>query len=90
LPLASGQRTSTGPDSSVGVWSPAKADGFVIVTGDSDFLARALVRGHPLQVVSVCLGNASTTRIAEVLIAHIDDIERFVAKSQDSVFLLRG
>ena len=72
------------------IWSLAKADGFFIVTKDSDFLARALVRGHPPQVVQVCLGNASTRQIAAVLIAHTDDIERFIAKSQESVFLLRG
>jgi predicted nuclease of predicted toxin-antitoxin system len=72
------------------IWSLAKDAGFFIVTKDGDFLARAFVRGHPPQVVQVCLGNASTRQIAAALTAHLDDIERFVANSQESVFLLRG
>jgi predicted nuclease of predicted toxin-antitoxin system len=72
------------------VRSLAKDAGFFIVTKDGDFLARALVRGHPPQVVQVCLGNASTRQIAEAITAHLDDIKQFVAESRESVFLLRG
>ena len=71
------------------IWALAKNEDFVIVTKDNDFLARALVRGHPPQVVQICLGNASTQRIATLLRARIDDIERFVAENKESVFLLR-
>lgn len=72
------------------IWSLAKDDGFFIVTEDGDFLARALVRGHPPQVVQVCLGNASTARIAEVLLANLGAIEQFVVHGRESVFLIRG
>jgi len=72
------------------IWARAKAEGFIIVTKDNDFLARALVRGHPPQVIQVCLGNVSTRRIAEVLQSRADDIERFATESVESVFLLRG
>jgi predicted nuclease of predicted toxin-antitoxin system len=72
------------------IWALAKAEGFIILTKDNDFLARALVRGHPPQVVQVCLGNASTAQIASLLRARLDDIERFVAENTESVFLLRG
>lgn len=71
------------------IWQFAKAEGFVIVTKDNDFLARALVRGHPPQVIQICLGNASTCSIADVLQSRAADIERFVADAQESVFLLR-
>lgn len=71
------------------IWALAKNEGFVIVTKDNDFLARALVRGHPPQVVQICLGNASTREIAHFLKARMDDIERFVAENKESVFLLR-
>jgi predicted nuclease of predicted toxin-antitoxin system len=71
------------------IWALAKHESFVIVTKDNDFLARALVRGHPPQVVQICLGNASTRQIAHVLKARMDDIERFVAENKESVFLLR-
>ena len=49
------------------IWSLARDEGFFIVTKDNDFLARALVRGHPPQVVQVCVGNASTGQIAAIL-----------------------
>ena len=49
------------------IWSLARHEGFFIVTKDNDFLARALVRGHPPQVVQVCVGNASTGQIAAIL-----------------------
>ena len=70
-------------------WELAKREGFVIVTKDNDFLARALVRGHPPQVVHICLGNASTRQIAHLLTARMDEIERFIAENKESVFFLR-
>jgi predicted nuclease of predicted toxin-antitoxin system len=66
------------------IWRFAKDEGFSIVTKDNDFLARALVRGHPPQVIQVCLGNVSTRRIAEVLQSRADDIERFATESAES------
>jgi predicted nuclease of predicted toxin-antitoxin system len=71
------------------IWALAKTEGFVIVTKDNDFMARALVRGHPPQVIQICLGNASTQQIAKLLESRMDDIERFVAENTESVFLLR-
>jgi len=71
------------------MWALAKTEGLVIVTKDNDFLARALVRGHPPQVIQVCLGNASTQQLADLHAARMDDIDRFVAESTESVFMLR-
>ena len=71
------------------IWAIAKKDGFVIFTKDNDFLARALVRGHPPQVVQICVGNASTRQIANLLGEKADEIERFVTENKESVFLLR-
>ena len=71
------------------IWALAKAEGFIILAKDNDFLARALVRGHPPQVVQVRLGNASTLQVANLLRARLEDIEQFVTESTESVFLLR-
>jgi predicted nuclease of predicted toxin-antitoxin system len=60
----------------------------VVVTKDSDFLARALVRGHPPQVVQICVGNSSTKEIAELLVARSFEIERFVSDNRHSVFMV--
>lgn len=72
------------------IWEVAKSEGFFIVTKDNDFLSRALVRGHPPQVIQVCLGNASTRQIADVLRAHETEIVQFVTVGKESVYLLRG
>ena len=75
------------------IWRFAKDESFSIVMKDNDFLASALVRGHPPQVIQVCMGNVSTRRIAEVLQSRAAEIERFVrfvAENAESVFLLRG
>ena len=72
------------------IWGPARTEGFVIVTKDNGFLARALVRGHPPQVVQICLGNASTGHTAKLLTARMDEIERFISENTESVFLLRA
>jgi predicted nuclease of predicted toxin-antitoxin system len=71
------------------IWALAEAEGFLIVTKDSDFLARALVRGHPPQVIQICLGNVSTQQIARLLQNRMDDIEQFVRDNAESVFMLR-
>ncbi len=71
------------------IWELAVAQGFFVVTKDNDFLARALVRGHPPQVVQICSGNASTRQLAELIRRRIDDIERFIVDQRESVFLLR-
>ncbi len=71
------------------IWRFAKDEGFSIIK-DNDFLARALVRGHPPQIIQVCLGNVSTQRITEVLLSRADEIERFATESVEAVFLLRG
>ena len=54
----------------------------MIVTKDTDLLARAFVRGHPPQVVQMCVGNSSSKEIAELLVARSLEIERFVAPSR--------
>jgi len=72
------------------IWRFAREEGFTIVTKDNDFLALALVRGHPPQIIQICLGNASTQQVAAVLAAREDAIELFVAENKESVFMLRG
>ena len=79
-------RSREGADRPESVFSSSRRP---VVTKDNDFLARALVRGHPPQVVQVCLGNASTRQIANLLQARFVDIERFVMESSESVFMLR-
>ena len=45
------------------VWAYAAANGFVIVSKDTDFQQRALLYGHPPKVIWVRLGNCSTAAV---------------------------
>ena len=42
------------------IWQLALEQSFVIVSADSDFLHRSLLRGHPLKGIQLQIGNAST------------------------------
>jgi len=61
------------------VWAHAAANGFVIVSKDTDFQQRALFRGHPPKVIWVRLGNRSTAAVSALLRSRLADIEAFEA-----------
>ena len=61
------------------VWSYAIANGFAIVSKDTDFQHRALVHGHPPKVVWVRLGNCSTAAVAALLRNRQADLLAFEA-----------
>ena len=58
------------------IWQYAKDNGFVIVSRDSDFPERALVSGHPPQVIWLKIPNCSITVVLNILLEHHDEIEK--------------
>jgi predicted nuclease of predicted toxin-antitoxin system len=76
----------TTPDAEI--WKHAADNGFTILTKDSDFNNLALVNEPPPKVVWLQLGNASTTEIADTVVARKDDIERFEANEDESVLVV--
>ena len=58
------------------IWQYAKANGFVIVSRDSDFQERSLVAGHPPQVVWLKIQNRSKTVVLNILLDHHKEIEQ--------------
>ena len=61
------------------VWAYAAANGFTIVSKDTDFQQRALLMGHPPKVVWVRLGNCTTAAIANLLRTRLADLIAFEA-----------
>ena len=59
------------------VWAFARDNGYVIVTKDADFGELNVLRGFPPKVVWVRLGNCTTGQVAELLLAHIEDLKAF-------------
>ncbi len=70
------------------VWKYAKANGFVIVSKDSDFEQYSLLWGHPPKVVWIRLGNCSTQEIEELLRSHSVIIHTFNEDPIESLLLL--
>ena len=59
------------------VWQYATAQGFAIVSKDSDFHQLSFVRGHPPKVVWIRRGNCSTDEIESLLRQREPDLRAF-------------
>jgi predicted nuclease of predicted toxin-antitoxin system len=77
---------ATAPDADV--WAYAAANGFIIVSKDTDFQQRALLLGHPPKVIWVRLGNCSTAAVAVLLKSRLPDIQVFEADPVGSFLAL--
>lgn len=70
------------------VWDYAKANGYVIVSKDSDFHQLSFVHGLPPKVVWLRLGNCPTTAIETLLRRRVDEIATFVADPTEAFLVL--
>jgi predicted nuclease of predicted toxin-antitoxin system len=73
------------------VWERAHEDGYAIVSKDSDFLHRGLLRGFPPKIVWVRLGNCTTQEVLDVLDVLEENAEllrQFDRDREQSVLLL--
>jgi predicted nuclease of predicted toxin-antitoxin system len=70
------------------VWDYAKANGYVIVSKDSDFHQMSFVHGPPPKVIWVRLGNAPTVQIETLLRTRAAEIASFIADPTDAFLVL--
>ena len=70
------------------VWQFAMANGFAIVSKDSDFAHRSSLLGSPPKVIWVRIGNCTTMRADFVLRNAAPRIQAFMARSQESCLVL--
>ncbi|HWG42735.1 MAG TPA: DUF5615 family PIN-like protein [Gemmataceae bacterium] len=70
------------------IWAYAAANGFVIVSKDTDFQQRALLYGHPPKVIWVRLGNCSTAAVTVLLGLRLADIQAFETDTAASFLAL--
>lgn len=75
-------------DSDTSIWNHAKAEGYVIVSKDSDFHQRAFVLGPPPKVIWIRLGNCRTPIVESLLCQRRIDIEAFNANAEEWVLAL--
>jgi predicted nuclease of predicted toxin-antitoxin system len=70
------------------VWRHAKLHGMVIVSADSDFVARALTRGHPPKVVYVVALNATWRQVSSTLLNAKARIAAFLEDDEAALLIL--
>ena len=70
------------------IWEYARANGYAIVSKDSDFHQRSLVVGAPPKVIWIQRGNCSTDEIQNMLTNHIGDIKRFISDPESTFLVL--
>jgi predicted nuclease of predicted toxin-antitoxin system len=59
------------------IWDYAKAEGYTLVTQDSDFADMAALFGPPPKVIWLRCGNQPTDRIEKILRKHASIIDAF-------------
>ncbi len=52
------------------VWDYAKANGFVLVSKDDDFVALSGLRGHPPRLIKLSLGNCRNQQVIDALLGQ--------------------
>jgi predicted nuclease of predicted toxin-antitoxin system len=67
------------PAKDTDIWNYAAANGYIIVTQDSDFLNLFETRGYPPKIILLRIGNIGRKEAAEILIQakfSIEDLEK--------------
>jgi predicted nuclease of predicted toxin-antitoxin system len=70
------------------VWEYARANGFAIVSKDSDFEQRSVLQGHPPKIIWIRLGNCSTRATEDLLRKYSPLIHTFNFDPVESILVL--
>jgi len=61
---------------------------FTIVSKDTDFLHRSLLRGHPPKVIQLRLGNCSTQSIQNLFIRKEAMLKEFIENPNEALLVI--
>jgi predicted nuclease of predicted toxin-antitoxin system len=70
------------------VWQYAKDNGFTIVSKDSDFQERGVLRGYPPKIIWLRAANSTSAGIENLLRMALPIISRFIQEDQESCLIL--
>jgi len=70
------------------VWDRARADGYTLVSKDSDFRQMSFLFGAPARVVWIRMGNCSTADILTLLRNRRDALQSFWEDSEATFLVL--
>jgi predicted nuclease of predicted toxin-antitoxin system len=70
------------------IWQYARDNGFTIISKDSDFQERSVLRGHPPKVVWLRATNCTTALIENLLLTASPLVARFIQEDEESCLIL--
>ena len=70
------------------VWLYAKLNFCILITKDSDFIEKAVLKGHPPKIIWIKAGNCSTDKIEVLLRKNQRLIEDFIIDKENSVLTI--
>ncbi|MEM7697851.1 MAG: DUF5615 family PIN-like protein [Verrucomicrobiota bacterium] len=70
------------------IWTFANNNGMPVVSKDSDFSERAILRGSPPKVIWLRIGNCSTNAIVDLLTRNRIEIVDFLNSEEDILTLI--
>lgn len=70
------------------IWDYSRAQGFAIVSKNTDFRERSFVEGFPPKVIWLDVGNAGITVIADLLRRERERVEAFEKQTETSFLIL--
>ncbi|HSP87997.1 MAG TPA: DUF5615 family PIN-like protein [Ignavibacteriaceae bacterium] len=70
------------------LWEYAKTNSYIIVTKDSDFNEKAVIKGFPPKTLWIKKGNCSTNEIEKILRNKFLEIKNFSEDIHNSILIL--
>ena len=70
------------------VWRFAEAGGFTIVSKDSDFAERSVLKGAPPKVIWLRIGNSPTQEIERILRSGYELVREFLEERDETCLIL--
>ena len=70
------------------IWQYARDNGFTIVSKDSDFQERSILRGYPPKIVWLRASNCTSAEIESLLRAALPAITKFIEEDEESCLIL--
>jgi len=70
------------------VWEYARANGFIIISKDSDFQQRSLLYGHPPKIVWLRIGNRTRQQLVVLITSHEQEIHALDTDPFETVLVL--
>ncbi len=70
------------------IWQYAKDNGFTIVSKDSDFQERSILRGYPPKVIWLRASNCTSAQIERLLRTVVPIVARFIQEDEESCLIL--